>query len=61
MQMENDIPKSNILNIEIYMDKHAKEIVDSAQQEQIKVNQEQMRNDKKLVKQKRLDIMTKYG
>lgn len=22
--MENDIPKSNILNIEIYMDKHAK-------------------------------------
>ena len=29
MQMENDIPKSNILNIEIYMDKHAKEIIDS--------------------------------
>lgn len=29
MQMENDIPKSNILNIEIYMDKHAKEIFDS--------------------------------
>jgi hypothetical protein len=27
--MENDIPKSNILNIEIYMDKNAKEIVDS--------------------------------
>jgi hypothetical protein len=27
--MENDIPKSNILKIEIYMDKHAKEIIDS--------------------------------
>ena len=26
--MENDIPKSNILDIEIYTDKHAKEIVD---------------------------------
>jgi hypothetical protein len=25
---EKDIPKSNILDIEIYMDKHAKEIVD---------------------------------
>jgi hypothetical protein len=27
--MENDIPKSNILDIEIYMGKHAKETVDS--------------------------------
>jgi hypothetical protein len=27
--MENDIPKSNILNIEICMDKHAKERIDS--------------------------------
>jgi hypothetical protein len=27
--MENGIPKSNILNIEIYMNKHAKEIIDS--------------------------------
>lgn len=30
---EKDIPKSNILNIEVYMDKHAKEIVDFIEQE----------------------------
>jgi hypothetical protein len=29
---EKDIPKSNILDIEIYMDKHAKEIVDFIEQ-----------------------------
>ena len=64
--MENDIPKPNILDIEIsWTDKNATEIVDSeiklAQQGQIKANQEQMRNDKKLVEWKGFDIMTEYG
>jgi hypothetical protein len=57
--LENDIPKSNILDIKIFMmDKNAMEIVDSeiklAQQGQIKANQEQMRNDKKISGVKRL-------
>jgi hypothetical protein len=30
---ENDIPKSKFLNIELYMDKHAKEIVDFIEKE----------------------------
>ena len=57
MQMENDIPKSKILDIDI-VDKHAKEIFDSeiklAHMGRLKLIKNKCKMIKKLVKQKRL-------